>query len=188
MDEDSRNAESQNREVVTGRTMIDVIFYSFNLLRRQDIFIPIKVGVLALCFALSIGVVREHRITEPGKKVVFVGLDLWTKKPAWAAETVDVNFSAIEVEVYSRTIDSELVLEALHSENFNISEMQPSKRVSSNRPTNTIWYGPDVPPGAVELVTEILIEKGLDIVEVKPFSIADGKEAKIQVGSQEYVK
>jgi len=68
MDEDSRNAESQNREVVTGRTMIDVIFYSFNLLRRQDIFIPIKVGVLALCFALSIGVVREHRITEPGKK------------------------------------------------------------------------------------------------------------------------
>jgi len=62
------------------------------------------------------------------------------------------------------------------------------RRVSSNRPTNTIWYGPDVPPWAVELVTEILIEKGLDIVEVKPFSIADGKEAKIQVGSQEYVK
>jgi len=185
VEEKKTEEKFHSQNVVTGRTWIDVIAHMIALTRRRDILISMKIGVVMLGVFFALGLVREHGLTEAGNKVTFFGIG-YTKSREQKTNYVRISFDEIDIEVFSRDIDRELVVEALHSKGVDVSEMSPSRSVSGNRPTNTIWYGPNVPKEAVDLVVATLAEGGLEIREIRPFSNPDGKEAKIQIGSREY--
>jgi len=117
--------DSVDQQTVTGKTWIDVVLKVYDSLVSKYGKAPIIICIGIFTLFLVVGIFREHKITEPGDKVVFVGLQLWTKSVENRSEYVNMDIDDLQVDVYSRSIDQEIVIETLiYNQLFPASEIK----------------------------------------------------------------
>lgn len=90
--------------------------------------------------------------------------------------------NGISIRYYQKSIDQQKVILALEEIGFKPLVL-PATTSMSNTPTNSIWFGKNVPIEEVKLVAYYLIRGGIEIKSIRPFRDFDGpKMNSIEIG------
>ena len=94
----------------------------------------------------------------------------------------------ITIQYFPRDLDRDVVraalLDALKDAGFVLSSGAGNPSLSSV-PTNTVWYGTNVPDESIRIVALALMRAGVKLREIKPISnpSSESKSRLIQIGA-----
>jgi hypothetical protein len=84
------------------------------------------------------------------------------------------------IEYFLKDVDQRKVLGAIQDLGFKVKPISPI----GNTPTNAIWFGSKVDVEDVKLVAYALVHAGVNIKDIRPFAISEGREDVIQIGGR----
>jgi hypothetical protein len=102
-------------------------------------------------------------------------------KPSIVLRGTNKQRSKTTLKYYPKNVDVDVVTRTLKGLGFNLKTGKPTQQL----PTNSIWFGAEVPLDEVKIVALTLIEAGVLIQAIRPFkpSSASRKKFTIEVGS-----
>jgi hypothetical protein len=129
------------------------------------------------------GLLRSYGWSAPrlgGLRTADRSLEAAQARARLAAATAGESRSGVTVQYFPKDVDRQTVEGALRDLGFRL---QAGPTQVPDVPTNTIWYGSQVPRSDVLLVALTLMRAGIEMKAIEPFSSSTGRATLIQVGA-----
>jgi hypothetical protein len=88
---------------------------------------------------------------------------------------------SITIEYFLKNVDKDKVLAALGGLGFTALRQSPALGTT---PTNAVWFGRSVQIDDAKLVAYTLIRAGIQIKDIRPYLVSEGRDSLIQVGGR----